>query len=97
MKNYLSIFVIALTILVSVPSQAQVEFGLKAGANVSKLSFSKDVFNVENRSGFFVGPMIEFTVPIVGLALMQPCFMTKKVQRLRVKQKRLIMLIFLLI
>ena len=67
MKNYLSIVVIALTMLLCVPSQAQVKFGLKAGANVSKLSFSKDVFNVDNRSGFFVGPMVEFTVPLVGL------------------------------
>lgn len=69
MKNYLSIVAVAFGMLLSVPSQAQVNFGVKAGLNVSKISFDKDIAKTENRAGFFVGPMAEVSIPIVGLGV----------------------------
>ena len=39
----------------------------KGGLNISKLSFSKDAFKGDNKTGFFVGPMAEFTLPIIGI------------------------------
>jgi hypothetical protein len=32
------------------------------------MSFSEDVFDASNKTGFFVGPMVKVTVPIVGLS-----------------------------
>lgn len=51
------------------PAQAQFRFGLKGGLNISTLSFSSDLFKGDNRTGFFIGPMAEFTIPVVGLGL----------------------------
>lgn len=47
---------------------AQIKFGLKGGLNVTSMSFSEDVFDASNKTGFFVGPMVKVTVPIVGLS-----------------------------
>ena len=49
-------------------ANAQIKFGLKGGLNVTSMSFSEDVFDASNKTGFFVGPMVKVTVPIVGLS-----------------------------
>lgn len=56
-------------LFLAVPAQAQLQFGLKGGLNISKLTFSKDIVKSDNRTGFFIGPMAEFTIPIVGLGV----------------------------
>lgn len=35
---------------------------------MTSMSFSEDVFDASNKTGFFVGPMVKVTVPIVGLS-----------------------------
>lgn len=67
MKKVLSTFVILACLWVAMPAQAQLKFGLKGGLNISTLSFSQDVVKGDNRTGFFVGPMAEVTLPILGL------------------------------
>ncbi len=49
-------------------ASAQVKLGVKGGLNVTNMSFSKDVFDASNKTGFFIGPMVKVTVPIVGLS-----------------------------
>ena len=52
----------------AMPSQAQVKFGLKGGLNLTSLSTDADnAFS--NQAGFFVGPTVKFTLPIVGLSV----------------------------
>ena len=51
----------------SVTASAQTQFGLEAGAIINKMSFSKDVFISDNRSGFFLGPKVKGTIPLLGL------------------------------
>ena len=48
---------------------AQVKLGVKGGLNVTSMSLSSSVLDASNRTGFFVGPMVKVTVPIVGLSL----------------------------
>lgn len=52
-------------------ASAQFRFGVKAGVNISKLSFSQDALNdilsKDNQAGFTGGIMAEFTVPIIGV------------------------------
>lgn len=55
--------------LVAVPAQAQFKFGLKGGLNVTDMSFSSDVVEASNRAGFFIGPTVKFTLPVVGLGI----------------------------
>ena len=57
--------------LAAVPSmmQAQVKFGVKAGLNVTQMSLSQDVVSKSNQEGFFVGPSVKVTLPLVGLGV----------------------------
>lgn len=50
-------------------AQAQIRFGIKAGANFNKIHFSdvESSFQPDNSCGWNAGVMTEFTVPIVGL------------------------------
>ncbi len=58
-----------LTIAMVMPSEAQVKFGLKGGLNLTKMSVSNIDETFSNKSGFFIGPTIKFSLPIVGLGM----------------------------
>ena len=66
-----SIFLlIGVLLLTLTTAQAQLKYGLKAGLNLSNVSLSGDIdqfLDTENLTGFQVGPMIEFTVPIINV------------------------------
>ncbi|MCL1937279.1 MAG: porin family protein [Candidatus Azobacteroides sp.] len=73
-KHFL--FLLSLFLISGFTAQAQFKFGVKAGVNLSKISCSgnkvaKDWYdnNVENMTGFLVGPMVEFTVPLIGVGM----------------------------
>ena len=63
MKKIVSTLVVMLCLFMAVPSQAQIKFGLKGGLDISKL----DTKVSDNTTGFFVGPMLDVTLPIIGL------------------------------
>jgi hypothetical protein len=65
-----SIFFIVLLFAGIITAQAQLKFGLKAGVNLSNVSLDgklTDNLEVENLTGFQVGPLVEFTVPLIGI------------------------------
>lgn len=68
MKKLFTLIIVAVAMMIATPANAQVKFGLKGGLNVTSMSFSEDVFDASNKTGFFVGPMVKVTVPIVGLS-----------------------------
>lgn len=53
---------------VAMPAKAQLKWGVKGGVNIAKLKFDKISYK-DNTTGFFIGPMAEVTVPIVGLGV----------------------------
>ena len=55
--------------LLAVPACAQLKFGIKGGADLVEMSFSRDVLRSSNCSGFFIGPMAKFGLPVVGLGM----------------------------
>jgi hypothetical protein len=72
MKKVLTLIVMAVAF--AMPSQAQIKFGLQAGLNLTNISdFSLNAEGVQdavkNKAGFFVGPTVKFTLPIVGLGV----------------------------
>ena len=71
MKKIFSALMIAVCIGMVMPAQAQLHFGVKGGLNLSKASFSdvKENFKKDNFTGFFIGPMAEFNIPVVGLGI----------------------------
>ena len=56
-------------VLVAALSAMQVKFGVKAGLNVTQMSLSQDVVSKSNQEGFFVGPTVKVTLPLVGLGV----------------------------
>lgn len=72
MKKVLTLIVMAVAF--AMPSQAQTKFGIQAGLNLTNISdFSLSADGIENaiqsKAGFFVGPTVKFTLPIVGLGI----------------------------
>ena len=69
MKKMFSLALVALGMMAAMPSQAQIKFGLKGGLNITDMSMSKDVLDASSRAGFFIGPTVKFTLPVVGLGI----------------------------
>ena len=52
------------------PTMAQFNFGLKAGVNLPekpKLNINDLKTSIEGNTGWYVGPMAKFTIPVIGL------------------------------
>ncbi len=70
MRKFFTAAIVAATMLFATSSaQAQVKFGLKGGLNVTNMSLNSEVFDADNQTGFFIGPTVKFTLPIVGLGI----------------------------
>ena len=68
MKKIFSVLMVAVALLMAAPAQAQlIKFGVKGGLNMSKLDM--EGYKSDNTTGFFIGPMAEFTLPIIGLGV----------------------------
>ena len=68
MKKVFSVLMVAVALMMAAPAQAQlIKFGVKGGLNMSKLD--AEGLKSDNSTGFFIGPMAEFTLPIVGLGI----------------------------
>ncbi len=69
MKKSLTLALAAMGMMAAMPSEAQVKFGLKGGLNITSMSMNSEVLDASNRAGFFIGPSVKFTLPVVGLGI----------------------------
>lgn len=72
MRKIISALLVAVCIGMAMPAQAQlIKFGVKGGLNLAKadISAGADNFKTDNFTGFFIGPMAEVTIPVVGLGV----------------------------
>ncbi|MCD8092916.1 MAG: porin family protein [Bacteroides sp.] len=73
MRKIISAFMIAICcMLVATPAQAQLlEWGIKGGVNLATVDVKHpgDNFDKDKMGGFFIGPMAEITIPIIGLGV----------------------------
>ena len=69
MKKLFTLIVLVAATCFAMPANAQLKFGVKGGLNITDMSLSSDVFETSNRTGFFIGPTVKFTLPIVGLGI----------------------------
>ena len=67
MKKFLTVVVLFAALMTAVPAKAEVKFGLKGGLNLTSMRLDESVINKSNQAGFFIGPTVKFTLPIVGL------------------------------
>ncbi len=69
-------------------AQAQVKFGLKGGLNVTNMSLNSEVFDADNQTGFFIGPTVKFTLPIVGLGIDASALYDQRDAKVKVEDDR---------
>ena len=67
MKKFFTLVVLLATMTVA--AQAQVQFGVKGGLNLTNMKFDESVADKSNQAGFFIGPTVKFTLPVVGLGI----------------------------
>ena len=61
--------VVLMAVAFAMPSKAQFSWGIQAGLNMSNVSVKDAESSVKSRTGFFVGPTVKFTLPIIGLGI----------------------------
>ena len=73
MKKIISTLFVAVALMFAgvQSTQAQLSWGVKGGLNLQKADFENASANIkpENFTGFFIGPMAKFTIPVLGLGL----------------------------
>lgn len=72
MKKFISsLFVAVCCMFMAMPAQAQlIKWGIKGGVNMNKIDWDGGWDgNKDNSTGFFIGPMAEFTIPVMGLGV----------------------------
>ena len=62
MKRIITLVVLAVAMTMTAQAQG-IKFGVKGGLNITKMSFSEDVFQSDNKAGFFVGPTLKISLP----------------------------------
>ena len=63
---------LALAMVLAMPAKSQLQFGVEAGMNLTKLNFSDNLStmaNSDNMAGWYLGPKVNVTIPVVGLGL----------------------------
>ena len=65
----LAIILVVFSFVLTPSLRADIRLGVKAGVNLANPSFSTDAIQTSNFTGFQVGPILEFTLPIVGLGM----------------------------
>lgn len=93
MKKLFAIIAVA---LFATTASAQFNFGVKGGLNVSSISLSgslTDNLKSENQTGFFIGPTVKFTLPVIGLGFDAAALYdqkSSKVSDVNVKQQSIV-------
>lgn len=92
MKKVFILIVIVAAMCVALPAGAQLKFGIKGGLNITDMSFSSDVVNTSNRTGFFIVLRLSSRFPSSGWVLTRLRFMTSARLSSMILMMRIIML-----
>lgn len=69
MKRIYSLLVALVALTMT--ANAQLSWGVEGGFDLNKLDLSSDLsgLSANNRAGFFIGPKVKFTVPLIGVGV----------------------------
>lgn len=87
MKKVFTLALVALGMMAAMPSQAQIKFGVKGGLNITDMSMDSKVLDASNRTGFFIGPSVKFTLPVVGLGIDAAALYDQREAKLKVDEE----------
>ncbi len=69
MKKIVGGLLVGLLLMVAVPANSQIKFGVRGGINISSVHFSDDIYDKSNITGYHIGPMMEVGIPYTGVAV----------------------------
>lgn len=71
MKFRVSVLVIVAIMMMPSSAGAKkiIQFGLRGGLNLTNMNFNENPVTSSNTAGFYLGPTIKFTVPVIGIGL----------------------------
>ncbi|MCD8267201.1 MAG: PorT family protein [Parabacteroides sp.] len=67
MKKITGLVLVILMTFVALPAKSQLKFGLEGGLNISSVHLNSDLLKADNVTGFQIGPMLETTIPLLGV------------------------------
>ena len=67
MKKIITTILFMASMMVVIPANAGVNFGIKGGYNITNFSFSEDVIAKDNQQGFFIGPSLKIGIPVLPI------------------------------
>lgn len=68
MKKFFTLLAMAV-MMMAMPAKAQVKVGIKGGYNITNFSLSSDVLSSSNRYGFFIGPSVKVSLPVLPVGV----------------------------
>ena len=73
---------ILITAFLSLPTAAQVRFGVRGGLTIGELRFDRDIIDSDNRMGWCGGLLIDAGIPVIGLGVEASVMYTHRNNRL---------------
>jgi hypothetical protein len=90
-----NVFILSIILCIStLTTQAQFKFGIKAGVNLSKITYNggeeSTVLNenISNITGFQAGPMIELMIPVLNMGLDAAALYSQEGGKINLKEYR---------
>jgi hypothetical protein len=68
-KIFKLLFIVACLFGLTIPAGAQIGFGVKGGLNLASAPSTNVKETTKGSTGFFIGPMAELTIPIIGIGV----------------------------
>ena len=72
MKKFIFASILAFAVgamMTTADAKKPIRFGLRGGANLTNMSLKDCPLTKENQTGFYVGPTIKATIPVLGIGL----------------------------
>lgn len=85
MRKFKVLLLALVAVCCALPASAQFKFGVEAGLNASKASV--DEFSAKNRTGWFIGPKAQFSLPILGLGVDAALLYSQKYMELNAEEE----------
>ena len=67
MKKIFTAIMFMAAMMVAIPANAGLNFGIKGGYNITNFSFSENVIAKDNQQGFFIGPSLKIGIPVLPI------------------------------
>jgi opacity protein-like surface antigen len=69
MKKFYGTIILLGALFAATPVRAQLQFGVEGGLNLTKADFSENMLKSDNRAGWFIGPKVQLSIPVINISV----------------------------